>query len=241
MKTITIITPANIELEYRLAGAGSRLAAFLIDFLIQVLTIFAIIAGVLMLQNRSMGAPDAYGAVFTTIPDGVVLAVILVVIFVIQFGYFMLLEMVMNGQSIGKRIFGLRAIRENGQPLTFSNILVRSLFRASIDMIYVGLFVILFSKQHKRLGDMAAGTLVVSEHYQGKDEPGLFAPTTTLPDFLLPHERAMTQKERGIVDDWLRRKSTLPDGGADIERRLESYFTHKAMKFYPHMIQLKTE
>ncbi|MCL2363263.1 MAG: RDD family protein [Defluviitaleaceae bacterium] len=233
MKTITIITPANIELEYRLAGAGSRLAAFLIDFAIQLLVMGLIITSILVLHNR---------VTYTlTAPDGAALAAILVVIFVVHFGYFTLLEMVMNGQSVGKRIFGLRAIRENGQPLVFSNILMRSLFRASIDMIYVGLFVILFSKQHKRLGDMAAGTIVVSEHYLAKDEPGLFAPTTTLPDFLLPHEQAMTKKERGIVDEWLRRKDTLPDYGADIERRLQGYFTHKAMKFYPHVLQPKAE
>ena len=223
VKTITVVTPANIELEYRLAGAGSRLAAFIIDFAIQLLTIGAIVAAILVIHNRMTPA--------FTAPDGVALAAILVVIFVIHFGYFTLTEMVMNGQSVGKRLYGLRAIRENGQPLTFSNILVRSLFRASIDMLYVGLFVILFSKQHKRLGDMAAGTVVVSEHYVGKDEPGLFAPTTTLPDFLLPLESTMTKKERAVVDDWLRRKDSLPDGGADIEQRLRAYFMHKSIKY----------
>jgi len=223
MKTITVITPANIEVEYRLAGVGARLAAFIIDFTIQLLLIGSLVFIIFFGVDRlSLDNP---------VPSGAALGAVLVVVFVIQFGYFVLLEMVMNGQSIGKRIFGLRAIRENGQPLTFSNILVRALFRVSADMIYVGVFVIMFSKQHKRLGDMAAGTVVVSEHYLGKDEPGLFAPATVLPEFLLPYERQMTTRERGVVDDWLRRRETLPDGGEDIARRLAAYFGYKAARY----------
>jgi uncharacterized RDD family membrane protein YckC len=198
---------------------GSRLSAFIIDFMIQALVI---ILGVLfinvsineiILENDRSG----YGA----------MAAILILIFVVFFGYFLLFELIWNGQTPGKRVFGLRAIRDNGQPLTFSHILVRGLFRVAADILYIGLFVIMFSKQHKRLGDMAAGTVVVSEHYLEAEEIRLYAPTLTLPEYLEPYAAAMTPAERRAVDDWLRRRHDLPDGGDEIERQLWAYFQRK--------------
>jgi len=219
MKTITILTPANIEMEYRLAGVGSRLAAFVIDFLLQLAMIASVVSFIVFVIDRRILGHDTLSAPM--------LGAILVTVFVIHLGYFIVTELAMNGQSVGKRLFGLRAIRENGQPLTFPHILIRALFRASIDMMYVGLFTILFSKQHKRLGDMAAGTVVVSEHYLAADEFGLFAPTPELPDFLRPFAQQITPPERRVIDDWLRRKDSLPDGGEDIARRLAAYFEWK--------------
>jgi uncharacterized RDD family membrane protein YckC len=161
MKKITIITPANIEVEYRLAGVGSRLAAFLIDFFVQILTILLTGAIILLGFDRYIfGNPE---------PSGIALGAILITSFVIHFGYFIFFELYMNGQTWGKKIFGLRALRENGQPLSLSNVAIRALFRSSVDLMYIGLFVIMFSKQHKRLGDMAAGTVVVDEHFEGKN------------------------------------------------------------------------
>jgi len=155
MKTIVIITPANIELEYRLAGVGSRLAAFLVDFFIQILlNIFSVGVVLLGFDRRIFG---------NTSPSGTALGVVLLLYFLIHFGYFILCELNMNGQTWGKKLFKLRAIRENGLPMSLSHVLVRGLFRSSLDMLYIGLFAIMFSKQHKRLGDMAAGTVVVSE------------------------------------------------------------------------------
>ncbi|MCL2189259.1 MAG: RDD family protein [Defluviitaleaceae bacterium] len=217
MKTIVILTPANIELEYRLAGVGSRLAAFIIDFTLQLLAI-ALAAGIILLgfDRRILG---------NTTPSGAALGAVLITYFVIHFGYFSLCEMAWNGQSVGKRIFGLRAIRENGQPLTLANVLVRALFRASIDMMYIGVFTIMFSKLHKRLGDMAAGTVVVSE--QPATAPSLTPPSYGTPDFLANYALALTPQERLIIEMWQRRKNELPDNGANIQARLAEYFAQK--------------
>ena len=148
MKKITIVTPANIEIEYRLAGVGSRLAAFLVDFFLQIL-IIAVVNWVI------------YQTVIN--PDGVIIGFAIVFSFVIYVGYFIACELFMNGQSVGKKILKLRVICDNGQPVGFTQVLVRGLIRSSVDMLYIGLFTILFSKQSKRLGDMAAGTVVVIE------------------------------------------------------------------------------
>ncbi|MCL2203341.1 MAG: RDD family protein [Defluviitaleaceae bacterium] len=219
MKTIAIVTPANIEVEYRLAGVGSRLAAFIIDYTLQLVAI-ALLAGVILLGF------DRW--VFNnTSPSGVALGAVMVGAFVINFGYFILCELNMNGQSVGKKIFGLRAIRENGQPLQLSHVLVRALFRTSVDILYVGLFVILFSKRHKRLGDMAAGTVVVGEYYSKMEDVGFSAPPHDIPEFITRHTDTLSPEESRVVDEWLRRRHTLPDGGAEIERGLAQYYTAK--------------
>ena len=218
MRTITIITPANIEVEYRLAGVGSRLAAFLIDFALQILAI-GLVALIMLLGVQRYLLPNA---------SGVLLGFVMLAAFVIHFGYFIISELTMNGQSVGKRIFCLRVIRDNGQPIGLAQSLVRGLFRSAVDMIYAGLFVILFSRRHKRIGDMVAGTIVVSEHYSGTGEPQLgLSAAVALPDFLRPHEARMTDEERRIVADWLRRKDTLSDGGAAMAQKLAVYFNRK--------------
>jgi len=215
MKTITVVTPSNIEVEYRLAGAGSRLAAFLIDYFIQIL--LWIISGVFILwflDRVIFGNTDT--------PSGQAIGAFMVFVFIVHFGYFVLSEMTMGGQSIGKRVFGLRVIRDNGQPLEFWQSLVRGLLRASVDMLYIGLFIILFSKKHKRLGDMAAGTIVISEHYED-EEPALFAQVPEWQSFL-PDPFILTSEERQLTEEWLSRRHDLPDGGAAIGNKLVEYF-----------------
>jgi len=223
VKIITIITPANIEVEYKLAGVGARLAAFIIDTTLQFLSILlcgGIIWGAYRFLANINAAPRA----------GTMLAIWMVINFVIHFGYFIVCEMVMNGQSIGKRLFGLRVIRDNGQPIEFPQALIRGIIRSSLDMLYFGLFVIMFSKKHKRVGDMAAGTIVVIEKYDSNYEPSLAIPETGLPDFLPPLIE-MTRQERDIVEDWLRRRDKLPKRGVDIAQSLKYHFESKGYNY----------
>jgi len=215
IKTITIVTPSNIEVEYRLAGVGSRLAAFIIDFALQLAMIIIVALAVLGVDYYLLGNDGL---------SGVAIGVMLVLGFVIYFGYFILCEMIMNGQTLGKRVFGLRAIRENGQPLEFAQALVRGLVRSSADMMYVGLFVIFFHPLHKRLGDMAAGTVVISEKYGASFELTLLA--SNWPQYL-PSPMEVTNDERQLIEEWLRRRNNLSDYGDSLGRKLATYFSEK--------------
>ncbi|MDR1663671.1 MAG: RDD family protein [Clostridiales bacterium] len=224
MKTVTVITPANIEVEYRLAGVGSRLAAFIIDFLLQLLACIAVIGIVLFgIDGRSL----------YTITDasGFTLAFVVIACFVIQFGYFIVCEMLMNGQSVGKKVFSLRVIRDNGQPVGFTQSVVRGLFRTALDMMYIGLFSIFFSKKNKRLGDMAAGTVVVSEHYEkrgGFPMAAAFAESAGI--YEIPPEFShikLTEEERRVVREYLRRGDSLPDYGEAVREKLAEYLANK--------------
>ena len=217
MKTVTIITPANIEVEYKLAGVGARLTALIVDTFVQIMAVL-LCAGIIFGTNhriRQAGANTNMSTVF---------AIFIVVVFVIYFGYYLVLEMAMNGQTLGKRLFGLRIIRDNGQPIEFSQVLIRGLIRPVVDMMYVGLFVILFSKKHKRIGDMAAGTIVVVETYD--DDIILGISNWELPHGF-PPLTDMTAEERGIVEAWLRRRDSFADSGAELEYRLARYFSMK--------------
>ena len=199
-----------------MAGAGSRLAAFIIDYILQTLAIL-LTGGILLAINHQLN---------WAIRGSTLLGVFIILAFIINFGYFIAFELGMNGQTPGKRLFGLRAIRDNGQPIEFTQSLVRGIIRSSLDMLYVGLFAILFSQKHKRIGDMAAGTIVVCETYDNKHEPTLQLHPQPIPPFLPPLPE-MTQPEREVVESWLRRKDSLPYGGRDIAKKLSDYFAEK--------------
>jgi len=210
IKTITIITPANIEVEYRLAGAGSRLAAFICDYILQMLILLVLVLAIIGVDYLLQGRGNF---ILSTTAEWV----IIVVVFLIQFGYFIVSELAMRGQTIGKKIFGLRAIRENGQPVEFTQILVRSLIRPFVDMLAVGLFFIIFNSKHKRVGDLAAGTIVISEKQTAKPIAHPW------PDFL-PSKFDLTEPEINLVEEWLSRRISLADNGEAIGRKLLEYF-----------------
>ena len=219
MKKITVITPSNIEVEYLLAGAGSRFGAFIIDFFIQIIAIL-IFAWITISVSGGLFSPIGFGIDIS----GTVLAILLIGFFVIYMGYFIFLETIMNGQTIGKRILGLRVIQENGEPAGFFQILIRGFLRSSVDMMYVGVFIILFSKQHKRLGDMVAGTIVISEKSAKIDEiPSFMLPSSPWPE-TFPDPFTITNEEKMLAQEFLRRKHTLKDNGERVEGIFKEYF-----------------
>lgn len=156
-------TPENIRFGYDVADIGSRFLAIFIDSLIQgalyVILFFALIILVNQLTVLDLPRPvnDALGI-------GVV-----VVLFLIQFGYFMFFEIILNGQTPGKRLFGLRVIKDNGYPLAPLDSVIRNLVRI-IDFFPfaygVGLVTMFMNARAKRLGDFAASTLVVKMRHQ---------------------------------------------------------------------------
>ena len=220
MKTHIVLTPANIEIEYRLAGAGSRLAAFVIDFALQIILCLMLAAGVLFVIYD-------YNINILASLEGPAFAFLIISWFLIYFCYFIVCEMLMNGQSVGKKIFGLRVIRDNGQPIELQQCLVRNLFRSVLDILYIGLFFILFSPKHKRIGDMVAGTVVIAEHYEGV----VFSPASTpnLNQVGIEQLRRLilNPKERELLNAYITRKMHLPDGGKQLREQWAAYLSEK--------------
>jgi len=137
-------TPEGIRLELRLAGPVVRACAWSIDMLIRAI-LYGLVSGIFAF----------FGGVGTS--------VMLIMFFLIEWFYPVVFELY-NGASPGKKAMGLVVMQDNGTPVTFSSSLIRNLLRAAdfLPFLYAaGLLSMLMSRNFQRLGDLAAGTLVV--------------------------------------------------------------------------------
>lgn len=156
---LQIDTPENVIFDYEVAGIGSRFLAGLIDMLlIALVDILVMVVAIVAFQIAARTLPELEDALWW------VVAVVTLVVFVVMGGYYMVFEALWNGQSPGKRLVNLRVIRADGTPITLIESLIRNFMRL-IDFFPVGFglaFITMFiDKQSRRLGDLAAGTLVV--------------------------------------------------------------------------------
>jgi uncharacterized RDD family membrane protein YckC len=166
MHDVSVIeTPENVEIVLPLAGIGSRFLAYLVDLAWQSVAVLAALV-VAIVNFPSTWRP------FEKNPDGtltipwVAIALLDVVVFAINFLYFAAFEALWRGQTPGKRACRLRVVRDGGQALDGRGALVRNLLR-SVDFLpafyVVGVIAIFVGRQGKRVGDYAAGTMVVQE------------------------------------------------------------------------------
>ncbi len=157
-------TPEGIELVLTLAGPLVRGLAWAIDFAIRAV---AYLAFVLLLS----------------LLGGVGTAILLVTIFLIEWFYPVFFEM-RSGSTPGKKIFALRVIQADGSPLTWSSSLLRNLLRAAdfLPFLYAtGFLATVVSRRFQRLGDLAAGTIVVYEGQEEKRTARTAVPARPLP------------------------------------------------------------
>jgi uncharacterized RDD family membrane protein YckC len=156
-----IATPERVSFAYQLAGIGSRSVAQLLDVLVLAVALVAVTVGV---------AVARLGGSTTVL-------VLVVVLFIIPNGYFLFFEGLWSGQTPGKRLMRLRAVSEAGQPITFEQALTRNLVR-NLDFLpfgyAIGMVALFANGRGKRLGDLAAGTVVVRER-AGLSLPSLVA------------------------------------------------------------------
>ena len=156
-----IETPENVDLQRRLAGIGSRFLAGLLDSLLIVGLLLVPVLIFLMFDLHTFflggGAEDEVGTWM--------IAILIVVAFLIYWGYFLLFELWMNGQTPGKRYMRIRVVQQEGAAVSFDSIAVRNLLRAvdGLGMYAVAGIVMFATRKMQRLGDLAAGTVVISE------------------------------------------------------------------------------
>ncbi len=148
---VTVVTPENVKIEYELAGIASRITAALFDLLTQGV----VMAAVAVLWMAVVRVFDLPATTWIT-------AVLVVIEFLIFWGYYIYFESAWNGQTPGKRALRLRTVREGGLPIDVGCAALRNLIRP-IDITIVGLVSIMATRRSQRLGDFAAGTIVVKE------------------------------------------------------------------------------
>jgi uncharacterized RDD family membrane protein YckC len=198
---LTIDTPEQIALEFSLAGAGSRFLAIAIDTLLQIVgfLVLALIA-FLALWLRALG--------FASIATWVA-AVLVVLGFLLYYGYFAVFEAMWSGQTPGKRAIGLRVITVSGQPITTFDAILRNLLRIvdQLPGIYaVGVLSIFFTSRNQRLGDLVAGTVVVQE--QGIQRAAVSPVATT---GTRVGAARLTGEELEVIETFLSRRQDLPE------------------------------
>jgi uncharacterized RDD family membrane protein YckC len=162
-------TPEGIALGLRAAGAAPRALAWLVDAMIRIGVFTALAMPISILGEAGQG-------------------VLLILMFALMWVYPILFELLMDGQTPGKRVLGLRVVHANGTPVGFTASLIRNLMR-TVDALPVG-YAFGFAScvvdpQARRLGDLVAGTLVVHADRRRHDEtipavPG-YVPALSLP------------------------------------------------------------
>ena len=165
----TIDTPENVSFRYQIAGIGSRLLGGVIDaILIGVLLVLLNLVSLVVMEmvDVEAGVAAALGTGDTTWASGVVLAIYTLLNFILIWGYYVFFELIWNGQTPGKRRAKIRVVRMNGNPVGFLDVIIRNLVRM-VDMLPtaygLGLVVMFLNRHARRLGDYAAGTLVIKE------------------------------------------------------------------------------
>lgn len=158
METIThfIETPEGVKLPLKIAGIWSRGAAWLIDFLIRGLIY---IMSVIVLSSAEL---------FGT-------GLILLVIFILEWFYPVLYEVLRDGMTPGKKALNIQVLQSNGTAVDWGSSLIRNLLRTVdiLPLFYgVGLFSILITDKNQRIGDFAADTIVT----YGTDKSTLMKP-----------------------------------------------------------------
>ena len=227
-ETLIIETPERVRLEFALASIGNRFLAVAIDHFIQY---FAII--LMAWAFLSAAAPSDAGAHNSVMEDSLramskwTIAILIIILFLIFAGYFIVFEWLWNGQTPGKRLMKLRVIRDDGRPITLWEAIARNLLRIFdaapgflLPVYSVGLVVIFLSSRDQRVGDVFAGTVVVRER---ADEAPTFAETFSnrVSDVafhrvqknaeITANVNLLSEREVEVVESFLRRRWDLTE------------------------------
>jgi uncharacterized RDD family membrane protein YckC len=220
--TYRVEIPGGINLESQVVGPIPRFFAFAIDLAIRGIVLF--ILSLLSIPFDSFGMGGGF---------------FLILLFVIEWLYPVLFEVFRRGQTPGKKILGISVINDDLSPVTLGTSMVRNLLR-TVDFLplfyLVGLITMLSNHRFQRLGDLAAGTLVISVAESSKPAPVKdiqpLAPTTPLLrseqtaiiDFLQRSQQLSEPRQQelaSILDDVTHAKT---DNGVEQLQRIGAWF-----------------
>lgn len=196
-RMLRIETPESVTVTYPVAGIGSRGLAAIVDIAILALLLFGEVAavGVLGYLVTRFAGIDVIGLFGTWLA-----AILIFAMFVTYWGYYIFGEVFRNGRTYGKKVLRIRVVRDDGSRIGVLDSVVRNVVRL-IDILpgtyAIGILSIVISPQAKRLGDMAAGTVVVAE-------------STADP---LSRPIAPAQEISALVADYLGRRAAMTPAG----------------------------
>ena len=233
-------TPEHVEVQLELAGVGSRMAAALLDSLL----LFLMLVLVTIVGNALMGSEGPSG-----MAGSWAVAIVIVLLFLLFFGYFAAFEALNGGRTPGKQSLGIRVVMDTGRPVTAAAAVVRNLVRL-LDcyfpvLPFVPAVTLMFlHKSNKRLGDMAAGTIVVRDRPTDwilgagaepeKDEPLEAGPPE------------LSEDEFRLLDRFLGRLNELEPAvqvrlTTDLARRFEARIPRRSADAQAYLVQVFTD
>jgi len=201
-RTLDIPTAEAVDVRYELAGLGSRFLAVALDLAIQLaaagalLGIIALVAPPLLGSLTGLRLRDPVAAV--------TLAFLVVALFVIFFGYFIVFESAWNGRTPGKRALDLRVVRDGGFPIDLTASVVRNgvrILEVAFGFYTFSALVALRSPSNRRIGDYAAGTVVV------RDQPLRADILDVLASAASDRNDGLSRADRELIERFLQRRS----------------------------------
>lgn len=206
--SLLIETPENLTLEADIAGFGSRCMAALFDYTIILFAEFVL----LLIARDTLQLPRENS-------PAVNFALVVLAQFIIFFAYHLVFEFFWNGQTPGKRRLHVRVVRQDGLPVTPTATVIRNFVRLFdfLPIFYgVGFIALFVTKRTQRLGDLAAGTIVIREHPQvtlttiQEDQKVHYVRimrTEPVPQYI--QIDLLSEEDRAAVSDYLRRRTTM--------------------------------
>src|ERR1051325_3782075 len=200
-RLLAVETPEHVVIQLELAGLCSRLAAVSVDLFLLSLGEWFLSVVVSAIASGGEGALYWLQAVGLAIG------------FVLFWGYFVLFETLNAGRTPGKQLLGIRVVLETGHPITWAAAVVRNLVRFidGLSLFFIGFLMVLFHPQNKRLGDIAAGSIVVRER---PTDVTLGRPVDAAgaepPDVVEPGIPQLSDEEFRLLGQVLDRLETLP-------------------------------
>ena len=204
----SIETPEHVVLSFHLAGPIRRGLAWGIDTLVRGAILFAF--------GMVFGLSSAVGHDYA---GGVKSGLLLVLIFLLEWGYFVACDMLMSGRSLGKKALGLRVVSMQGLPVGLGDSLLRNLLRGAdfLPLGYVlGVLCMLLDARFRRLGDLVAGTLVIFEPLVFWRAPPRLSPPPSQAELAwFPVHVELSASEREAIELFMLRAGELPAARAD--------------------------
>ncbi len=212
---VRLETPEQVDMDLELAGLGSRFVAQLLDWLIKGLISLGVVLLILVV-SALLGHVLDFDRISPLLG-----ALALAFLYLLWLGFDILFEMRYNGQTPGKKVAGIRVIREGGAPLDFQAAAVRNLLGMAdlLPCFYIlGAILIQLGPRRQRLGDMAAGTLVIRERGVEIPEDQLkVIGELASPEVVFTAQQldACSAEDRHILRSFFQRFDQLEEAGRD--------------------------
>jgi uncharacterized RDD family membrane protein YckC len=210
-RSVDVATGESVAFTYELAGLGSRFFAVFIDMSIQVTVVILAFLLLIWVGSGVQSTPVAPDKTpLGKFAQAILIALVSLAGFLLFFGYFIFFEWRFGGRTPGKRLLGIRVVRDGGFPLDFTSAVVRNVVR--ILELAVGFYAVsalstLLSPLNRRLGDMAAGTIVVRDNRFERDRGT--SSRYELRERDDPVVDGLTESERDLIRRYAGRRTTL--------------------------------